>query len=227
MLYTMGRNDQVYINMPIFSNQTSKEQHQILVIFSPSFLSILLSFLVVLAVVGGTIVATVYTTSIAPNFIATLNQQASTNKSVAHTYGTATNFLNGNSAFSDAPLALFWAMVGVGVYATVISMGSLLRSVSETKRETKYKHVDHDAFVRITLVRLLIRLFGIVLAWFVLDGLIKYIFPYTVAAAHVASQGSWVQHISYAIAAALGIMVGLHILVVVIRLIWLRVRLFS
>ncbi len=212
--------------MQIFSNQTSKEQRHLWAIFSPSFLSVLISVLIVLGVVGGTIVATVYTTSIAPSFIQTLNQ-ASKSNAVAPTYKSASNFLNGKTAFSDAPLALFWAFVGVGVYAIVISLGSVIKSAAETERATKYKHVDHDAFVRLTLVRLLIRLLGIVLAWIVASVLIKYLFPYCIAAAHVASQGGWGQHFTYAIAAAFGIMVGLHLLVVTIRIIMLRVRLFS
>jgi hypothetical protein len=212
--------------MKVFSNQTSKEQRRLWAIFTPSVTSLVLSFLVVLIVVGGIIFVTVYKTSGAPQFISALNNDT-TNKSLTHVYGSTTNFLNGNSAFSDAPLAIFWALVGVGVYALVISLSSLLRNLSEAKRETRYMHIDKDEFRRVTLLRLLLRLFVIVLAWFVLEGIVKYLLPYTVAAAHIAAQNVSVQSIVYAIGAIVTIYVSVHLLVVMTRLVWLRVRLFS
>jgi hypothetical protein len=212
--------------MRIFSNQTSKEQRNLWSIFTPSVLSITVSALVVIVAVGGTIFLTVYHTSGAPQFISQLNDNTS-NKSVLSAYSKTNNFLNGNSAFSDAPLAMFWALVGVGVYAIVMSLSSFFRNIAETKRETTFMHVNKQNFQRMTLARLLVRLVGITLTWFVLEGVVRYVFPYALAAAHVAAQGSWWQHFTYAIAACASIFLALHVLIVVVRLIWLRVRLFS
>jgi hypothetical protein len=212
--------------MPLFSNQTTKEQRQLWTILLPSLTSVIISVIVILIVVGGTIFITLYKSSQAPGFVAALNQTSS-NNSLTRTYHASTSFLDGNPTFSNAPLTIFWAMVGVGVYAVVIGLGSIIKNIGETERQTQYKHVNRDAFVRLTLTRLLVRLLGAAAAWFVLSGLTRYIFPYSLAASHVASQGNWTQHIMYALAASFAIFIGLHVLVVVIRLILLRVRLFA
>ena len=183
----------------------------------------LFTAVIVLALIGGVIIETAYHSSSAPRYIAQLGT-GNSNGSLSHAYQSANNLLNGESAFSNAPLALFWAMVGIGVYALVSSLMTLIRSVNEVEEEAHYVNLQKDKFIRDTLIHLFSRLLAVLGLWLAAFLIVKYLLPYVLAAAHLAGIGhSW----QNAILAAIALWLGLHIVVILARLVTLRTRIFS
>jgi uncharacterized membrane protein HdeD (DUF308 family) len=162
--------------MQIISYQTSKEKQRLWGILTPSILSGVLGAIIAICVVGGVIGLTAYHASSLPPFIAGLSTDASGDK-VTHSYQMIARFLDGETAFSNAPLALFWGMVGLVIYFLVVSSMGFIRTIMQLRQETHYVHIKregeyavgallalwlglHALTVLARLVALRVRLFG-------------------------------------------------------------------
>jgi hypothetical protein len=212
--------------MQIISYQTSKEKQRLWGILTPSILSGVLGAIIAICVVGGVIGLTAYHASSLPPFIAGLSTDASGDK-VTHSYQMIARFLDGETAFSNAPLALFWGMVGLVIYFLVVSSMGFIRTIMQLRQETHYVHIKRQNLVHETLIRFLLRVAMIIILWMVLVAFVRYLMPYVLASTHVAAVSPALRGVEYAVGALLALWLGLHALTVLARLVALRVRLFG
>lgn len=143
-------------------------------------------------------------------------------------FRTITDNLAANPVVSNAPLFLFWAALGVVVYFFAAAAWNALTRAEELREELGYVNAPQASLMRKAAVNLLIRLLGGVLWLGYLELFLKAVFPYVLAAAHIAavnpaSPGS----VGYAILAFTILTAALQAHVVFLRLIWLRLRLFG
>ena len=132
-----------------------------------------------------------------------------------------------NHFLNDLPLLIFWALIGVVIYLIAADIVRTVISANELREEMAYVHVNRSTLLRTVLEQLIIRV--IVLAIWIpyIQFFFHTILPYGVSAAIVASGGTLVTIPSYLVLSVLVIAAGLHVNLVLLRLLFLRPRLFS
>ncbi len=142
-----------------------------------------------------------------------------------HTVG---NNFGQNTLLNNTLLFILWGTVGLVVYSIVQGAMNELREADKLLHELNYVHANRNAILKSVGLRAAIRLGALLTWWFVLRFIIYRLVPYAVASAHVSAMNltgsfDWFRSFLAALACAL----GLHVLVVLTRLIFLRPRLFG
>jgi hypothetical protein len=196
----------------------------IAVLLSPSWSSGILTVLITLLVVGGTILLA---------HIGGATQQSLLGLHTVYRHssiGTSTNtvgkHLSSNTIFNNGILFVLWGSVGLVVYSVVQGMANELKNTDDLLRELKYVHIDRHKVVFEAVLRGVIR-FAALAAWWILAWLMLHkIFPYAIATAHIsaynlANTQDWFRTVLSLVYCLLSI----HALIVLVRLIVLRPRL--
>lgn len=132
-------------------------------------------------------------------------------------YHNLTDTLARNVIASNAPLLLFWALVGAVVYALAVRLFMSFNEIAILEQTLLYTNLDRTSFVRDIVLSSALRLVAL-FCWFLFcASFFKNILP---AATLGATRGN-------ALSATLILAVTLHIHIVFVRLIMLRVRVFS
>jgi hypothetical protein len=156
------------------------------------------------------------------------NYRATPAPNLTTSYQTVGTNLSANTFVSDLPLFLFWALAGLIVYLFASSLFGVLQNVAELKSELDYVHTDRRQLIDIALLHLAFRL-GVLLFWLpYLLFFFHHVVPYSIAAAHVASASLIsLNGLMYSLLAFLVIAGSLHIHAILLRLLFLKPRVFT
>lgn len=142
---------------------------------------------------------------------------------------SVSNRLASNELLANLPLFIFWALVGAVVYMFAINIFTAFKYVAEVTDEIEhYENVNRRQLIRVAVEKLAIRL-GVLLVWIPYVLLFfSWVVPYGIAAS-LAASADFPSFSSGAIAtlAVIILFAAIHLHVVLLRLLTLRVRLFS
>jgi hypothetical protein len=198
----------------------------IAVLISPSWASGILTVLIGLLVVGGTILLTRIGGATQQSLLGL--HAVYRQSSIGVDSDAVGRHLSSNTLFNNAVLFVLWGSVGLVVYSIVQGMANELKSTDELLHELHYVHVDRHKIVRDAVLRAIIRFMALaawwILAWFMLHK----IFPYAIAAAHTSAFR--LADTRDGVRTVLGLaycLVSVHVLIVLVRLTVLRPRLIG
>ncbi|HET7320635.1 MAG TPA: hypothetical protein VFI84_03590, partial [Candidatus Saccharimonadales bacterium] len=138
-----------------------------------------------------------------------------------------TDNLARNHVVSNMPLFLFWAGIGVIVYFFAISIAGAFGRAVEMERELGYVNAPRQRIMRNAAIHTIVRLVMLG-AWVVyMELFLRILLPYSLGAAHVAATSVLASAIAYAVLSTSILLASLHIHVVMLRLIFLRTRIFG
>lgn len=192
----------------------------------PSWLSGLLAVSVSMALIGLTIVLTHFSDTVKQSLLGL--QQVSTQSSVgAKAIMVSDNFAS-NAALNNVLIFLLWGSIGLMVFSIVQVILTEVRRANNVVQELNYINADRHSILREALTRETIKVIAFVLFWLLLRYAIYTTAPYTIAVAHtLAIHPSTVATWWRIIYAALLCILSLHILTVLLRLTFLRPRIFG
>jgi hypothetical protein len=139
-----------------------------------------------------------------------------------------TDNLAQNTFVSNLPLIFFWGAVGFVVYSSAIHISSIFSEAEELREEMGFVHSSRQALVNDAIVRLIVRTVAVIAWAFYIKLFIDVIIPYSLAAFQVSFNSvMWSDKILYSLLAAAVMIFGLHIHVMLLRIITLRSKLLS
>jgi hypothetical protein len=142
-------------------------------------------------------------------------------------FKNVTDNLARNQVISNMPLFLFWAGIGVIVYFFAISIAGAFGKAVNLERELGYVNAPRQRLLRTAALHAILRLVMLG-AWIVyLQVFLRILLPYSLGAAHVAATSALLSAVVYAAVSAVILLVSLHMHVVMLRLIFLRTRIFG
>lgn len=142
-------------------------------------------------------------------------------------FKTITNNLARNHFISNMPLFLFWAGIGVIVYFFAVSIAGAFSNAIEMERELAYVHAPRQRLVRTAALHTILRLVMLGVWIVYLQVFLRILLPYSLGAAHVAASSALLNGVAYSVLAVVVLFVALQIHVVMLRLIFLRTRIFG
>jgi hypothetical protein len=204
----------------------SQREDQLSLLIKPSWLSGLAALFVSLAVVIGTVALVNYRGS----ELKLLKDTQDLQKIEAHEidYEGLEEGLTAYNLISDIPLFLIWGAVGLVAYSFTMSIAGTFQRAVEFEHELDYVHADKQKLVKEAFIHLGARL-GFLIAWFLyLQLTLHFLLPYVIALSYAATGDiSLLTSIIYIVVASAVAFVGLHLHVVLLRLICLRPRVFG
>ncbi|HEX7632840.1 MAG TPA: hypothetical protein VF401_00785, partial [Candidatus Saccharimonadales bacterium] len=208
-----------------FFGRLTQEDKALGRLMRPSWLSGLLVVVVSLVIVVGAVVAMQFRSSDFHYLYQLQNQKP---QAVANNYQTLNNGVTSNALISDIPLILLWGGIGLIVYWCTMSLIRAYRSVGELEMELNYVHANRQELIHQTVWTVLVRIV-VLLSWFLyLQATVHLLIPYAVAIGYAASGANGVILGAAYMAWGVGLLsVVLHIHVVLLRLLFLRPRLFG
>lgn len=191
-------------------------------LLTPSWLSGLICVVAGLAVVMSSFAIMHYNGS----SIQFLRQNESAKQSVItqNSDSVSTN-LDDNRFVSNAPLLVLWAGVGLLVYFLLAQVMKTFSHAADLEHSLDYVHVNRQKLIHQELLKFAVRAV-ILVAWFLyIQFTIHILIPYVVALAYAASGDlGWLTDTVYLAGAACLMIIGMHIHVVMLRLLLLRPR---
>lgn len=140
--------------------------------------------------------------------------------------GHLSNSLLQNSFISNLPLYFFWAIVGVIVYLIATDVVRAIQSTVEIEHELNYVNVDRKSLIKTASLQLLIRVVVIAVWLPYLFFFFRKVVPYVVTVALVSTSGQAILIPAYLILGVLVMSLAIHLNFILLRLIFLRPRLF-
>ena len=186
------------------------------------FLAVTLSLAFVVAIIvgsqlNGSSIQELYRTETAQSF-----------SSVATIYHETSQKYANNRLISSVPLFVFWACLGLLVYAFAANVFGAFRNAAELGVEMEYANVDRQALLLTALERVTTRILAALLIFVFLRFCANVVVPYVGALSHLAySDANLAMNVVYFLWALAAGAVALHALTVLMRLFTLRARLFS
>lgn len=198
---------------------------QLWVTIIPSWLSSFVVVLASLAVVVWTIVISHYRGS---NLRQELFDARQSGVGISSfDFKNITDNLARNHIISNMPLFLFWAGIGVIVYFFAVSIAGAFGSAVEMERELEYVNAPRQRLIRVAALHTIIRLVMLG-GWIVyLQVFLRILLPYSLGAAHVATTSPILSAVVYGALSVVILSASLHIHLIMLRLIFLRTRLFG
>jgi hypothetical protein len=148
----------------------------------------------------------------------------------AHTHAGSNHLANSllqNNLINNLPLFFFWTLVGIIVYLIASDIVKAIQSTLEVKRELNYVHADRSSLVRSTIEQLIVRLIAIAIWFPYLFFFFRKIVPYVITLAIVSTtSGQAILLPAYIVLGVAVMSVAIHINLVLLRLIFLKPRLF-
>ncbi|HEV2412657.1 MAG TPA: hypothetical protein VGS28_02510 [Candidatus Saccharimonadales bacterium] len=136
--------------------------------------------------------------------------------------------ITNNIYMSDAPIFIFWGLIGLASYFIVNAILEGYRTARNMTDEMGYFKADKKSLEEELAVHMLIRTAGLIIWWPVFHYLLYSLFPYATVAGRVsASHTKDIHDWERTILAALWVILLVHCLAILIRLIALRPRLFG
>lgn len=195
------------------------------ILLQPSWLSGLAAGTASAAVVIATVVISNYQGSGLQHELFAAKAGGSTASALG--FRTVTDNLAHNSAVSNLPLLLFWAVLGVIVYLFAVHLWGVFGRAEALREELGYVNAPKQYLLRTALSRLALRLLFLAVWLVYLQLFLKLFLPYALAAAHVAAAGWSASNTAYGVLAAAVLSAALHAHVVCARLVLLKLRVFG
>lgn len=134
----------------------------------------------------------------------------------------------GNSLLNKLLFFGFWIMIGLLVYALLSTVGQTIAETEQELKSLRYIHARRAQIEQDILLRLALRFTGLLAAFIYGWIFIRFILPFCIFASRVGlgnlSQPSgWF----YLVLSPVVLLVALHIIVIILRLIVLRPRLYG
>jgi hypothetical protein len=194
-------------------------------LLAPSWLSGLLSVIVGLAVVAGTVAALHYNGS---NIQLLQQTQANQPHAISKNSDSLNDGFTANQFISDIPLLILWAGVGLIAYSLTMQIIKIFTRAVNLEQEMNYVHTDRHQLLRQTLLRFSLRVL-ILLTWLLyIRFTIHVLVPYVIALAYAGSGGlGWLADAGYLLGATGLMIIGCHLHAIMLRLILLRPRAFG
>lgn len=210
--------------MKHFAHNSNTDEKLFMLLLRPSLLSAFVGVVSAAGLVAATIIGSHYRSS-----DTRLQLLKYLHSSDGLSIQNAQHALDSNRVISNLPLLLFWILVGFVVYLCAINLYGLLREAADLRKElTGNVNNGRAVVIKEVLERLAIRI--VVLAVTVPYILVFFhrVVPYAVALSLAASnQLTKLQGTEYVFLALLLIVGGLHVFVILLRLLALRPRLLS
>lgn len=147
----------------------------------------------------------------------------------AHTtYSTYYNNIFGNSTLNSILFFVFWMIIGLIVYIFIMILNQGISEADEVAHELNYVHIQKNELLEQISIKLGIR-FAVILGIAVYSFLfLKTLLPFSIANLQIVA-GSLpnVTGIGYGFIGIFSLALGLHVFVVLLRLLYLRIRIFS
>lgn len=139
------------------------------------------------------------------------------------------NGLEGNTFMDIAPLLVMWGVIGIVIYFFAVAIVQSLQHAAEFKTELGYVNASRDEMFRTALLHLGIRIVvaGLWLLFILL--FFNQIVPYAVNSVLAASAIGLLslEGLLYLLLATVSIIVGMYIYTILLRLLFLKPRIFS
>lgn len=192
----------------------------------PSWLSGLLAISVSVILIGLTVALTHFSNTVKQSLLGL--QHVSTQSSVgAKAIMVSDNFAS-NAALNNVLIFLLWGSIGLMVFSIVQAILTEVRRANNVIRELNYVNADRRSILREAFMRETIKVIAFVLFWLLVRYAIYTAAPYTIAVAHtLAVHPGEIATWGRIIYAALLCILTLHILTVLLRLTFLRPRMFG
>jgi hypothetical protein len=197
---------------------------------TPSSFSVLLCTLITLAIVGGTIGIYSYKGSgLEQEVIQYRGQKAQTqNNNFQDYFAVEKSNVSTNEFLGNIPLMVFWGVVGIAVYFLIISVAAGFSQLSFTTHELDYINVERTKILKEIGLHLSVRVVAglsllVLLRWF-----LAILLPYVLSLSRIAANAIiTLNGIVYTVVAASLLWGFAHILTVLLRLVFLRTRIFG
>jgi hypothetical protein len=133
-----------------------------------------------------------------------------------------------NSIIKELPLIAFWAIVGVVVYLIAADIVKALNSAIELRKELDYVHVHRKLLISNILIQFAIRVAVLIVSLPYLIFFFHRILPYCVKLSILATDASNAFGVAiYVLSSVIIFAATLHVLVILVRLLFLKARLFT
>lgn len=150
-----------------------------------------------------------------------------TSVATQYDYQNIALWVDTNPFLSNAPLLILWASVGAAVYLSAVQLLRTFMMLVGFEERLHYVHADQSELVWDAILRLSIRLLDAALIYALIFYTLRHLIPQVLATARaVAQYPSW-NYAYQAAFAVLGLMVSIWLGVVLLRLFFFRVRLFT
>lgn len=187
-------------------------------LLQPSYLSGSIVVLLAVLVVGSAVVSNIY---LSTGWLADTLRTISNSDN--HLLKGSTG--DGSSPINVVLLFVFWAFVGLAVYFLVIGLGQALKEAREIEQEMNYVHGNRKAALRNFVQKLVTRVVGLTLIFVTVSIYLKTLLPYALSTARTTDLD--LHGIFNIFVTGLVLVLVTHILVVLLRLVALRPRLFT
>jgi len=204
-----------------------RDRRWLKLLITPSWLSLLVSVCCALGLVIGVIFAsnyqgTSYQQQVAEIRANQVNAQFSNDDAEF-------NGLEGNTIVDVLPLLVMWGVIGIVIYFFAVAIVQSLQRAAEFKSELGYVNASRDDMFRMAIFHLAIRIVvaGLWLIFILL--FFNQIVPYAVNSVLAASAVGLVnlEGLLYLSLATVSIIVGMYIYTILLRLLFLKPRIFS
>lgn len=207
------------------SGSSSHRQDLFGQLLTPSWLSGLLVVVISLTIVVGSISRVYYQSSSLQLLVWQHNNES---HSIQNAYQPAGSTLSASALIENIPLFIFWGTIGVLIFLFVLGVLKALHKTRQLREEIYYVNADSQALLKQATIRLLVRV-GVLLAWFFY---IKYtlhtIIPYAITISHVGITLAGILYKSvYFMAAFILLVACLHLHSILLRMLFLKPRLFG
>lgn len=194
----------------------------------PSFLSGFVVVLISILTIGAMIYVSNYEGSSLQNDLFHYQIRNNEDIGIDENYGDISTSLSDNVLIDRAPVMVFWMFVGAIAYFVLTGIIQAFTTASEFEHELDYVHAQRKELLKTLYIKTSIR-FGVLVAWFAYIKLfLDYIMPYSLAASRYG--GSVILSftgVMYTLLGLLVLIVGLHMHIILVRLVALRPRIFS
>jgi hypothetical protein len=192
----------------------------------PSWLSGLLAITVSVSLVGLTVVLTHFGDTVKQSLLGL--QHVSTQSSVGTKAIMVSDNFASNATLNNVLIFLLWGSIGLMVFSIVQGILTGVRRANNVIRELNYVNADRRSILREAFNRVAVKVIAFICFWLILRYGIYKLAPYTIAVAHTlalhpAIITTWLR----IILSALLCIVMMHILTVLLRLTFLRPRIFG
>lgn len=192
----------------------------------PSWFSGFAAVTIGVLLVAGTIVLTVFGDTVQQSLLGL--QHVYTQSSVGAKVSTISDNFASNTYLNNVLLFLLWGSVGLMVYSVVQGIVSELSRANSLVQELRFAQVDRRSILREALLRETVKVLAFVTWWVIFRYAIFKLTPFTIATAHtsathLANVADW----GYSLLAIVLCVLTVHVLTVLMRLSFLRARVFG
>lgn len=192
----------------------------------PSWLSGFFAVTVSVLLIGLTVVLTHFGDTVQQSILGL--QHVYTQSSVGNKAIMVSDNFASNVVLNNILVFLLWGSVGLLVFSIVQGMLIEIRRANNVIRELNYINADRHSILKDAFTRETIKIIAFVCFWVILRYSIFKLAPYTIAVAHTLTQHPTTTATWLKILLATGLcVVTLHVLTVLLRLTFLRPRIFS